>query len=241
MRLQDEMTEEKHSNSLQIKGIKEGLLITLGEGEWGALEESVIKSIEAKQSFFQGARIALNVGSHDLRAAELGALRDKLSERGVSLWAVLSSSKITRDTSKTYGLITSIVNPKVELESEAAARFDTSLPGESAVMVHRTMRSGFKITHTGHVVVIGDVNPGAEIVASGSVVVWGRLRGVVHAGAEGDEKAVVCALRLEPTQLRIASYIAVTPKHKGRAMPEMASIKNGQVIAEHWNDKEGGR
>jgi septum site-determining protein MinC len=235
------MSEGKRTTSLQIKGIKEGLLITLGEGEWSALEESVIKNIEAKQNFFQGARIALDVGRHDLRAAEVGVLRDKLSERGVSLWAVLSTSAITRETSKTYGLVTSVVNPKMEMENEAAVRFDTTLPGEGAVMVHRTMRSGFKITHSGHVVVIGDVNPGAEIVASGSVVVWGRLRGVVHAGAEGDEKAVVCALWLEPTQLRIASYIAVTPKHKGKVMPEMASIKNGQVIAEHWNDKEGGR
>ena len=63
----------------------------------------------------------------------------------------------------------------------------------------------------------------------------------MHAGAEGDEGAVVCALRLEPTQLRIASYIAVTPKHKGKPMPEMAYIKNGQVIAEQMNDKEVGK
>jgi len=129
----------------------------------------------------------------------------------------------------------------VEIANEAAVHFDTALTGENAVMVHKTMRSGFKVTYQGHVVVLGDVNPGAEIIATGSVVVWGWLRGVVHAGAEGDEGAVVCALRLEPTQLRIASYIAVTPKHKGKPMPEMAYIKNGQVIAEQMNDKEVGK
>jgi septum site-determining protein MinC len=108
-------------------------------------------------------------------------------------------------------------------------------------MVQKTLRSGFSVSYAGHVVVIGDVNPGAEIIATGSVVVWGWLRGVVHAGAEGNEKAVVCALRLEPTQLRIATLIATTPKHKGKPMPEMAYIKNGQVIAEQLKEKEVGK
>ena len=235
------MTDAKNALPMQIKGIKEGLLITLGDGSWDALEDAVLNNIDSKQNFFQGARVAVDVGDHELRAAELGAFRDKLSERGVSLWAVLSNSPITRETAKTYGLITTVVNPKKEIETETAIRFDTALSGEEAIMVHRTMRSGFKVSHPGHVVVVGDVNPGAEIIAAGSVVVWGWLRGVVHAGAEGNEKAVVCALRLEPTQLRIANYIAVTPKHKGKPIPEMAHIKNGQVIAEQWNEKEGGR
>jgi septum site-determining protein MinC len=86
--------------------------------------------------------------------------------------------------------------------------------------------------------VIGDVNPGAEIVAGGDIVIWGHLRGVVHAGAEGDENAVVCALDLSPTQLRIAGEIAITPQRKGKALPEMVKIQNGQVVAEPWNPKE---
>ncbi|MGQ0600150.1 MAG: septum site-determining protein MinC, partial [Anaerolineales bacterium] len=89
----------------------------------------------------------------------------------------------------------------------------------------------------GNVVVLGDVNPGAEIVASGDVIVWGRLRGVVHAGAEGDAGAVVCALDLAPTQLRIAGYIAVSPPQKGQPHPEMARVKDGQIMAERWKAK----
>ena len=96
------------------------------------------------------------------------------------------------------------------------------------------MRSGAKVTHEGSVVVLGDVNPGAEVVAGGSVIVWGRLRGVVHAGAGGDEKAVVCALELAPTQLRIAGEIAVSPKKQGKNQPEVARLKEGQLVAEPW-------
>lgn len=109
--------------------------------------------------------------------------------------------------------------------------------GEAAVLVKRTLRSGFSLQHEGHVIIIGDVNPGAQIIASGDVLVWGRLRGVVHAGAEGDEGAQVCALDLSPTQLRIAGQIAITPQRRGKTQPEMARIQDGQVVAEPWNPK----
>jgi septum site-determining protein MinC len=66
---------------------------------------------------------------------------------------------------------------------------------------------------------LGDVNPGAEIIAGGSVVVWGRLRGLVHAGAMGDDTAVICALDLNPTQLRIADQIAIPPADTRTAPP----------------------
>jgi len=134
------------------------------------------------------------------------------------------------------GIGTRISTPRPE---RAIRTLDTNLTsGESAILVQRTLRSGFKISYQGHVIVMGDVNPGAEIIAGGNVMVWGRLRGVVHAGAEGNEKAVVCALDMEPTQLRIGSLIAVTPKKTGKHQPEIASVQNGQVVAESWNTRE---
>jgi septum site-determining protein MinC len=69
------------------------------------------------------------------------------------------------------------------------------------------------------------------------VLVWGRLRGMVRAGAEGNEQSVVCALDLTPTQLRIAGYIATTPKRRGKPQPEMARVIDGHVLAEPWNAK----
>ncbi len=78
---------------MQIKGIKDGLLVTLAEGDWPELEVALLAHVEEKSGFFQGARMALDVGNHILRAAEMGALRDRLSNKGISLWAVLSSSR----------------------------------------------------------------------------------------------------------------------------------------------------
>lgn len=221
--------------SVQIKGIRDGLLVTLGEGEWPELQQSLFHQISEQESFFKGARLTLDVGNHILHAAEMGALRDQLSEKDVALWAVLSNSPTTEQTAQVLGLATRLAAPRPE---RSIRSLDTNLAAnENAMLVQRTLRSGFRIAFQGNVVVIGDVNPGAEIIAGGSVLVWGRLRGVVHAGAEGDEKAVVCALDLTPTQLRIAGYIAVPPQRKGKPQPEMALVHNGQVVAETWNAK----
>ena len=98
----------------------------------------------------------------------------------------------------------------------------------------RPLRSGTRIEFAGHIVVFGDVNPGAEVIAGGSVIIWGRLRGVVHAGAQGNRDAVVCALDLSPTQLRVASEIATAPERRSKPQPEIVRIKNGQLQAETW-------
>lgn len=222
---------------IQIKGIKEGLLITLGEGEWPELEKALLEHINEQASFFQGAKVALDVGNHILHAVEMGGLRDRLSETGVSLWAILSNSPLTEKTAQVLGLATRLAAPKPDRVIKPSK---PDMDGEAAIFIHRTLRSGFRVIYQGNVVVVGDVNPGAEIIAAGSVVVWGRLRGVVHAGAEGDEKALVCALDLAPMQLRIARLVAVPPKRKGKPQPEIAHIINNQVVADPWEFREGG-
>ncbi len=217
---------------VEIKGIREGLLVTLGEGEWPELQSTLVENIQHRVDFFRGARVALDVGNQILHAVELSRLRDMLSEQGIALWAVLSNSPTTEQTAQTLGLATRLFKPHPE---RPAPSVDTTLDGEAAILVRRTLRSGIKLQHPGHVIVIGDVNPGAEIVAGGDVVVWGRLRGTVHAGAEGNLQSVVCALDLSPTQLRIAGNIAITPQRRGKPLPEIARWVDGHVIAETWN------
>lgn len=111
---------------------------------------------------------------------------------------------------------------------------------ENTILVRRTLRSGQKIHFDGNVVVVGDVNPGAEIVASGHVIVLGTLRGVVHAGASGDEQAAVLAFRLQPTQLRIANHITRPPDDEsaGPEQPEIARIKDNVVTIEIFQSSD---
>ena len=220
------MTE---STLVQIKGMRDGLLVSLGDAGWPIVQQALIERIELQPAFFEGARLTLDVGNQALKSAELSSLRDKLSEHGIMLWAVLSLSPITENTAQILGLATRISRPR-PTETHAPKKGDD----ESALWVNRTVRSGTRIEHEGHIVILGDVNPGAEIIAEGSIIVWGRIRGVVHAGAKGDQNAVVCALDLSPTQLRIAEQIAVSPERRGKSMPEIVRIKDGQLQAETW-------
>ncbi len=217
---------------IQIKGLRDGLLITIGDGEWAALEPALLEQIHAKQPFFQGARIALDVGSQILRVNELVALRDKLSGQGISLWAVLSESPTTEKTAQLLGLATRISKPRPE-ESRQFAVDD--LGNATALFLNKTLRSGTRIEFSGHVVVVGDVNPGAEIIAEGNVIVWGRVRGMIHAGAKGDTSAYICALDLSPTQLRIADEISAMLKPQNNPHPEIARLNGeGKLQSVPW-------
>ena len=82
-------------------------------------------------------------------------------------------------------------------------------------------------------IVFGDVNPGAKVIAGGDIVVWGKLRGYVHAGANGNESAIVCALEMSPSQLRIADFVVRSPAGKRKKiMPEVALVRDNQIIVE---------
>lgn len=98
---------------------------------------------------------------------------------------------------------------------------------------HETLRSGGDIQFDGHVVVIGDVNPGGRVIASGNIIILGYLRGVAHAGAKGDENCFVVAERLAPIQLRIASAIAIASENnKLIEEPLIAKILNDTIVIE---------
>jgi septum site-determining protein MinC len=207
------------------------------QGDWEEVRQSLLQSIDEQVDFFRGARLALQMEERILRAAELGSLRDALAEREVNLWAILSTSDLTKAAAADLGLAQELTQ-QLGLDPEDDTPFETSLFGDDAVLVQRTLRSGHSLRHPGHVTVLGDVNPGAEIIAGGNVIVWGHLRGVVHAGATGNKDAMVCALDLSPTQLRIADQIAVSPARRGRPKPEIARIRNGQLTAEEWQTKK---
>ncbi len=226
------------SSLIQIKGIRDGLLVSLGEAGWPVVQRALLERIEAQPDFFRGARLALDVGAQVLKSPELTALRDQLSERGITLWAVASTSPVTEHTAQLLGLATRLFKPTPQREQArpAAGSFPVAkgIDDETALWVNKTLRSGTRLEFAGHVVVFGDVNPGAEIIAGGSVIVWGRLRGFVHAGAQGDREAAVCALDLSPTQLRVADEIAVAPKRSGKPQPEVVRLKDGRLQAEPW-------
>ena len=219
-------------NSLvQIKGIKEGLLVTFGEADWNILSQALLTQVEKQQAFFKGARMVMDVNAHVLKSREIGNFRDKLSDLGINLDTILSTSEVTVNSAQLLGLGTQLPKP-VRRYNKGDASVDMA---DHALFLDKTLRSGSRIEHAGNVVILGDVNPGAEVIAGGSVIVWGKVRGFVHAGSEGRMDVAICALDLSPTQLRINNEIAVSPpKTNEKCMPEMVRLVDGQIVAEAW-------
>lgn len=223
-------------DSIAIKGIRQGLLITLSDDPWDALVEALERRLEKGAAFFRGGRAALDVGSRPLDEARIRQLRDLLARYGVDLWAVHGTAEATIVATVRAGL-SPLLDPEGELSrtEPSGEREESPVPPAGGLVVERTVRSGQRIEHPGDVIVIGDVHAGAEIIAGRHVIVWGKLHGVVHAGALGDESAVVCALDLAPTQLRIADHIARSPEERRRRpVPEMARVHRGRIEAIPW-------
>lgn len=104
--------------------------------------------------------------------------------------------------------------------------------------IQRTLRSGQSITSDGNIVIIGDANPGSEIIAKGDITVWGILGGIAHAGSEGNQYAKIRALKMNAIQLRIADVFARRPDNinipyiqkTDTFIPEEACVRKKQII-----------
>lgn len=227
------MGKEVVGNRFPIKGFREGLLIKLGEGEWEEILEFLMMQIDERRDFFRGAKIAVDVDERVLKAAELGRLRDRLSERGVSLFAVLGKSAATQSVSESLGLYT---EKTIFCQSDRKKISANLSGGEEALLIRRNLRSGMSIKHPGHVIVDGDVNPGAEICAGGSIYVWGNLRGYAYAGSEGSTDEIICALNFIAPKLRIANIISNNQPFlkKIKKLPKKAFVNQGEIIITDW-------
>ncbi len=222
-------------SAISIKGTKTGLQIVLDDS--ATLDEAIVQlasRLGATDAFFQGAKVALDVGERVVTREEWSRLESELQRKSLTLAAALAADEESRSAARSLG-IPLVTESRHEMTVAERRRMRKDAEGNSEGMfIRRTLRSGQVVRYPGSVVVMGDVNAGAEIVAEGDVVVWGSLRGMVHAGASGDETASVCALHLAPTQLRLAGHIARSPGDRTRLLdgPEIASIKGGNVVVD---------
>lgn len=141
------------------------------------------------------------------------------------------------------GVGNTIVGNRVGLDAgiaQDAVRAIGQVEGSDGLLVRRRMRSGQVLRHPGHIVVLGDVNPGAQLIAGGDIVVWGKLHGSVHAGALGDAGSTICALEFAPSLIRIADATRASrpgEKRSKPARPEMALIEDHEIMIVGWQTK----
>ena len=212
--------------------LNELLLIVPTEGTWDeALARVNGRLEEAKNNkAWHGAQITMEFGNRPVPSGELSALIERLKQAyGFTVVAVVTTDNVTREAARSLTLNAYLMLPGRSSETNRDAA-----SGNNALYLPQTIRSGQRIVHGGHILIGGDVNPGAEVIAEGDIVIFGTLRGVAHAGSQGNENASITAGSMKPQLLRIAGQIARAPEEAdksaaGSRVPEVARIENHMI------------
>lgn len=220
------MSEE----TVNIKNTKEGLVLALNDNQD---LESICAQLEQKLlaagDFFKGALLNIKYRGRELTENEEKQLHEILMKSSGAKAINLSRAPQRKQeaSSAEKGRST-----RMRIKRQA---FFSGINEGPTKFFRGTVRSGGLLQYNGNVVVIGDVNPGGEVRASGNVIVMGTLRGVVHAGCDGNKASVIAALCLQPTQLRIADVISRAPdirRKSGESAPEISYVQEGLIIIE---------
>lgn len=195
-----------------IKGTKDGLLFYLDDScPYSMILDELTYKLEHNQALWEGpdTKIRIKLGTRQITGEEEKSLRDIFAQKkNLVIYGIESEGR------------PHLFNPKTAI---------TTLSG--------TVRSGQVLTHKGDLLFLGDVNPGGSIQASGSIYVLGALRGLAHAGMQGDESAIISASVFKPTQLRIADVISRPPDEWSEFDSSMrfAHVVEGQISVERMN------
>lgn len=169
-----------------------------------------------------------------LDTRQLQDIAQSLQEQDLQLKCICTSRRQTAVAAATSGYSVEQQPFTQSLSSESNQK--QTLLAEP-LYLKTTVRSGVEVRHPGTVIIQGDVNPGGAIIAYGDILIWGYLRGIAHAGAKGNQDSTIMALRMEPTQLRIADVVARAPSISPEQFePEIAYITSeGIRITQAYN------
>lgn len=218
-------------NIISFKATVNGLILIMrDEADFDTIYEHVDRKLESSGRFFKGASMTVKY-----RGKKLTAQQEQKIALLISKKAKMEIRSFEEDSSTPEPepeiIVKTVKKPKLKL------MFFKGLEEGMTKFYRGTVRSGKLISFDGNVVILGDVNPGGEVIATGNIVVMGSLRGMVHAGADGNKEAIVAALSLQPTQLRIADVITRPPdteEDRQGLIPELAFVKDELVYIDRF-------
>ena len=214
------LREEKYMNQenhVIFKGTKNGINILLEKTiPFSELKMLFEKKVVESSKFFEGVKTSIAFQGRELSEEEEQILLNILSEKTTMTITFIRDGQ-KADTSQL--IPEGIILPE-DIKQHHITKYHKG-----------SVRSGQCLYFDGSVVVIGDVNPGGEIKASGNIIVLGQLKGIAHAGCKGMKEAFISALYMIPVQLRIADIITRFPEEnkKGPKPPEFAYVEEGQI------------
>lgn len=223
--------------TVRVRGTRDGIVLSLPEDiPSEIIIAQICESVDQGGDFFRNSQVILDYGRRPPDEAEIRAIELALGGYGITVRSFHASRFDDRAALTELGKR----QLRVVGRSSRPARREEVVEERQALYVRRTLRSGASLSSDGDLVVIGDVNPGAQVTAAGDVIVWGALRGTVHAGSGGDRGAMICALSLQPTQLRIGTLVARPPDDEEYvvAEPQRAYVDGSSIVVEAWRGNE---
>lgn len=202
-------------DGIRLKGEKEGVNLIINLSVFTSME-SLIEALRNKltkgRKFYKGANVKITTDLKLLEPREIRVIKEFLFEE--FLINECSFIDIKDSDKKVFSGVT-----------EGRTKF-----------IRKTVRSGQKIEYVGNLVIVGDVNPGAEVYAGGNIIVLGELHGSVHAGYSGNNNAMIAAFKLTPQIMQIAGLVTISPEDMEKpSYPELAKIKNGNIVVEPYS------
>jgi len=221
---------------VKVRGYKDGLLFIIQpEPTLDEVEEALTKHLSTLSTSLSGIGITLDIGKRRIEEEHLRNLQQWLKQRyGMEIKRIIIDYPgATNPPKNPWKLLTN----RVFTEQEKSVEKVVQHPDETARVIRQTLRSGQQEkSWEGNLVVLGDVNPGAEVIASKDIIVLGALRGIAHAGALGDLSAVIIALNLVPTQLRIGNIVSRSPgdRKEREGVMEIAYVDGEMIVVEEY-------
>lgn len=210
-------------DSVMIKSSPNGLTITLDENvSFDTLKRDVVDKFKENESFFAKSRFAI--------AFKGKKLTEEQQREIVGL--------LTQETSvKIICIVTDDPNSD-QLFCDAISQYEKEQANNTGKFYKGTLRSGQVLDVESSVVILGDVNPGAKVLAKGNIVILGALRGTAYAGTSGNEESFVAAMYMDPIQIKIGDVIGRKSDgmmmyrkiDKNTVQPTIATVEAGVIV-----------
>jgi septum site-determining protein MinC len=205
---------------IQIKGTKEGINAKIYVDKFRNFDEmleALLSKLSSGKSFYKGSTINIITNLKNFNEVEIEKLKDLLFEeiqiKECTFEELIQDKKETKIFNGVY---------------EGKTKF-----------IKKTIRGGQLVRYQGNIVIIGDINSGAEVYAGGNIIVLGSIKGHVYAGVGGNRKAIVSAINLQPEILQIADILTKAPDDGMKpSYPELAKIKGDTIVVEPYLPKK---
>lgn len=209
-----------NDDRIQIRGTKEGINATIYMDRFENFNEMLkvlLDKLTAGKGFYKGASLKIIINLKSLNECEIYRLKDILFEE-------IQIKECTFE--------------EIQVDQKENKIFNGVYEGKTK-FVKKTIRGGQLVKYHGNIVIIGDINNGAEVYAGGNIVVLGTIKGQVHAGVGGNKKAIISAFTLQPEILQIAEIVTIAPDDGIKpSYPELARIKDDTIVVEPYLPKK---